>query len=287
MQDLPGLECVAGDLSSREVVAGCVSRSDVVYHLAGLTRSRRKAELMAVNGDATGRLAGEARAGGCRLVYLSSLAAAGPCTSANAVAENCTASPVSTYGESKLQGERLLREKLGEKGWTIIRAPAVYGPRDKDVLFLFRLARRGIILQVRNAMGEVSVIHVSDLVRALILAGTSPAADGRIYHVSDGRVHHRDDIADAIRSAVGRGVPVPLPAILLRAVGLAGDLSGLLTGRTALLNSDKAEESVQCGWVCDDARIREELGFKAAISLEEGFRRTCDWYRETGWLRPG
>ena len=287
MNGLPGLTTVAGDIDSLDAIERSASDSDVVFHLAGVTRAMKKKDFMETNGTASGRLARAVRQHGpegCRLVYLSSLAAAGPCTSENAIGADCTPAPVSPYGESKLLGENLVRETRGNAGWTTVRAPAVYGPRDRDVLFLFRLARWGIILQVRNAVREGAVIHVNDLVRALLLAATRPEADGRTYHVSDGKIHHRDDIADALRAAVGRGVPVALPGFVLRAAGLAGDIGGLFTGRPAVLNSDRAKETLQCGWVCDDSSIRQDLGFEALIPLEEGFKQTAAWYRKQGWL---
>jgi nucleoside-diphosphate-sugar epimerase len=185
---------------------------------------------------------------------------------------------------SKLLGEELTARQLGNTGYTIIRAPAVYGPWDRDVLFLFRLARRGIILRVRNAVREVSIIHVRDLVTALLLAAGHPAADGKIYHVSDGVPHSLDDIAAALRAAVGRGRPVRVPRFVLRLFAFAGDLQGLFTGRPAVLNTGKARESLQCGWVCDDRAIRKDLGFDSRIDLAEGFRETAAWYRKQGWL---
>lgn len=287
MNDIPGLEIVAGDLDSQDSIVQSVSESDVVFHLAGMTRAVLSRHFVEINGEATGRLAEtvlEHAPKGCRLVYLSSLAAAGPCTSERPVSEACIPAPVSPYGESKLLGEERISQVLGAKGWTTVRAPAVYGPWDRDVLFLFRLAKRGIILQVRNAVREVSIIHVSDLVRALWLCATAPAADGRIYHVSDGGIHHRDDIANALRGAVGGGITLPLPGLLLKAFALSGDIAGLLTGRPAVLNSDRARETLQCGWVCDDSSIRQELGFEARIPLVEGFKQTADWYRQHSWL---
>jgi nucleoside-diphosphate-sugar epimerase len=152
------------------------------------------------------------------------------------------------------------------------------------VLLLFRLARLGIILQIAGRKTEVSTIHVKDLVRALLLAGFSSAAAGQIYHLSDGRVYTRDDVARILRSAVGRGVPLPVPAAVMRAAGIFCDLAGSLTGKPPLLNSDRVRESIQPGWVCSGRKIEEDLDFSPTVMMEDGFRSTYEWYREKGWL---
>jgi nucleoside-diphosphate-sugar epimerase len=51
-----------------------------------------------------------------------------------------------------------------------------------------------------------------------------------------------------------------------------------------LLGRHKAGEGLQEGWVCDDARIRAELGYRSRISLAEGLVSTLMWYRRQGWL---
>ena len=286
MKDLPRCEAVRGTLSDSALLEECAREAQVVYHLAACTSAAGSATYVEVNARGTERVAGAAASAGARLVFLSSLSAAGPRTSRNPAREDDPPHPVSDYGRSKLLGEEGIRRILPQKDWTILRAPAVFGPGDRDVLFLFRMASLGIIPQVAGRHTEISVIHVEDLIRALLLAGTRAAARGRLYHVSNGRVYTRDDVADALRVAAGKDavLPLPLPPLFYRTVGLFSDLAARISGKPALFNSDKVRELIQPGWVCSSARIADELGFTPAIGMQEGFRSTQEWYRREGWL---
>jgi nucleoside-diphosphate-sugar epimerase len=284
LKKLAGVEVVQGEIMDEELMRRCAADADIVFHLAACTRALRARTYYAVNGEGAAVLARAAAAASTRIILVSSLSAAGPCTSAGPASEEDTPSPVSDYGRSKLLGEELLRRDCPASLWTIIRPPVVYGPWDRDVLLLFRLARLGIILQIAGRKTEVSTIHVEDLVRALLLAGRGSAPAGQVYHLSDGRVYTRDDVARILRSAVGRGVPFPVPAAVMRATGLFCDLAGSLTGRPPLLNSDRVREAIQPGWVCSGRKIEEDLDFSPAVMMEDGFRSTYEWYRENGWL---
>jgi UDP-glucose 4-epimerase len=101
--------------------------------------------------------------------------------------------PTNAYGESKLLGEELLRRVAGLR-WSIVRPPWVYGPGDRATFALFRLAARGIFPSVAGGCLEISMVHVDDLVEALVLVGESPRADGRVYYACEAR---------CTRSAVG------------------------------------------------------------------------------------
>ena len=83
-------------------------------------------------------------------------------------------------------------------------------------------------------------------------------------------------------AAAGRALHVP--GFVFRFMGLAGEAAAWLTRRPPLLGRDKACEGLQPGWVCDDARIRAELGYRSRVGLEAGVAETLAWYRTQGWL---
>jgi nucleoside-diphosphate-sugar epimerase len=282
----PGIELVRGDLREPEPLRDLTRRADVVYHLAGLTCARNRQEFMAVNADATGALAAAAAQAPAppKLVLVSTLSVAGPRPAANPAREDDPPAPVNGYGASKLRGEELLRSAAAGVPWTIVRPPWVYGPGDRATLSLFRLAARGFFPAVRGGCMEISLVHVQDLVEALVLAGNSPAAAWRTYYVTDGAVHTVAQFGRALLEAAGGGRLLPLPGFVLRLGGFAGEASGWLTGRAPLLGRDKACEGLQAGWVCDDARIRAELGYRSQVGLAAGVSATLAWYRTQGWL---
>lgn len=280
------LEPVRGDVRDRDLLGALAARAGTVYHLAGLTSALRRREFESVNAEATGRLAAAAAAAPVppKLVYASSLAAAGPRDAAHPAREEDPPRPTSPYGRSKLRGEELLRSEGAGLRWTILRPPWVYGPGDRATLALFRMAARGWFPNVRGGGLPLSLVHVDDLVEALVLAGRSPAADGRTYYVSDGTVHTLGELGAALLAAAGGGRAVPVPGLLLRLAGLAGEAAAELTRRAPLVGWHKACEGLEKGWVCDDARIRAELGYRARTALAEGVAATFAWYRTERWL---
>lgn len=284
LRGVPGLEMVRGDIRDRELVGSLVRRVDLVFHLAGLTKARRERDFFLVNAEATGGVAAAAAAAPRppKVVLVSSLAVAGPRVAAAPAREDEPPAPTNPYGASKLRGEELL-EREGIR-WTVIRPPWVYGPWDRDTLALFRCAARGFIPLVSGGRMEISMVHVDDLVEAILLAGFAEAADGRTYYVSDGAVHTVAELGALLLAAAGGGRALPVPALVMRLAGFAGDLATLLTGTPSLLGRHKAGESLAPGWVCADERIRSELGYGARVPLAAGVASTFAWYRREGWL---
>ncbi|HEY5999602.1 MAG TPA: NAD(P)-dependent oxidoreductase [bacterium] len=218
-----------------------------------------------------------------KLVYVSSLAVAGPRTAAAPAREEDAPAPINPYGASKLRGEELLAREGARLRRVVVRPPWVYGPGDRQTLALFRMAARGFFPRVRGGCMQISLVHVDDLVEALVLAGASDAADGRVYYASGG-AHTVAELGDALLAACGGGRALHVPGFVFRLAGLAGEAAAAISRRPVLLGWHKACEGLQEGWVCDDARIRAELGYRPRVGLAEGVAGTLLWYRRHGWL---
>jgi nucleoside-diphosphate-sugar epimerase len=285
----PGVELVRGDLGDAALVRELAGRAAVVYHAAGVTGlagPRDRAAFMAVNAAATGAFAAACAsvAAPPKLVYVSSLAVAGPRTAADPAREDDPPAPANVYGASKLAGEQALRAAAGRMRWSVVRPPWVYGPGDRATLALFAAAARGWFPCVRGGRMPVSLVHVDDLVEALVLAGSDPAADGRAWYAADGEVHTVAGLGAALLAACGGGRLVPVPGFAVRLAGLAGEAASVLSGRSPAFGRDKAREALQCGWVCDDAAIRARLGYRSRVGLGGGVAGTLAWYRQHRWL---
>jgi nucleoside-diphosphate-sugar epimerase len=282
----PGVEVVLGDVRTPAALAPLVARAGVVYHVAGLTCARTRGEFLAVNGEAAGALAALAAAAPAppRFVLVSSLAVAGPHPAARPAREDDPPAPVNAYGEGKLLGEELVRRRGTGLRLAIVRPPWVYGPGDRVTLALFRLAARGVFPGVRGGCLQVSLVHVDDLVEALVLAAGAAREGGRVYYASDGAAHTVAELGRALLAACGGGRALHVPGFALRLIGLAGEAAALVTRRAPLLGWDKACEGLAEGWVCDDARIRGELGYRSRVDLDAGVAGTLSWYRQQRWL---
>src|SRR4029078_7692596 len=92
-------------------------------------------------------------------------------------------------------------------------------------------------------------------------------------------------LVDGIRAAVAPGARVVhVPMALTRVAALAGEIAQRATGHPMLVNASRYRELAAEGFVCRVDRMRERLGVVAAIDLEEGLKKTGEWYRREGWL---
>lgn len=263
--------------------------ADVVFHLAGATKAVGETAFTDANVTPTRNLLGAltARRLAPRFVFVSSQAAAGPAPAyTRPIDEDDSPRPVEAYGRSKLEAERIV-ESFGDRiPITIVRPCAVYGPRDREFLALFRLAAHGVLLYPGTATHWLSVLHVDDVIEGLIsLAGASVSV-GQKYFLSSARPVQWRALGEHIASAVGRRARhVDVYPPLIRTASMAGEMIGRLTHHATLANRSKAALARHPYWVCSAARAARELDFRERRSLPEAIRDTYLWYRQSGWLR--
>lgn len=263
-----GVEWRWGDLADSAALARLVEGAEAVLHVAGVINAPDVAGFHAGNVAGTEALVDAACAAGVgRFVLVSSLAAREP--------------GLSAYGKTK----RLAEEIVQTSGldWTIVRPPAVYGPRDHEVLELFRFARRGLVPM--PAAGRASMLHVDDLARLLLaLIPGSPATKERIFEPDDGHPGgwEHGELARAIGAAVGRKVWVP--RLSKRLLSAGARLDGALRRRKAKLTPDRVGYMTHPDWVSRPERAVPAEFWQPWIATPEGLADTARWYREHGWL---
>lgn len=260
---------VSGDLNNTDALAQLLDGAGAVLHVAGLTNTPDPAQFAAVNVTGTQNVIDAAQAAGVkRFVFVSSLSARKP--------------ELSAYGASKAAAEELVQ--ASGLNWTIVRPPAVYGPRDGDMFELFRSAKFGLVPLPPG--GATSIIHAADLAELMLdLIDAQPAlVRKKIFEPDDGREggwSHKE-LAQAIGAAVGRKVFAPhLPAGLL---SLAAKADALLRGDRARLTADRVGYMCHPNWVARFDRKVPEAIWQPQIAGEEGLAQTAQWYRAQGWL---
>ncbi len=273
-RDMPareGVEWVRGTLSDEASLADLCKGSDAVIHIAALTNTPDPNDFEAANVTGTQAMIAAAKAAGLRrFVFVSSLSAREP--------------KLSAYGASKAKAERLV--EASGLDWTIVRPPAVYGPRDTDMFELFRSARMGIVPLPPG--GGTSLIHVQDLAELLVaLADTSVPKRlfQRVFEPDDGRQggwSHKE-MAQAIGRAVGRNA-VFAPHLPAGILGMAARFDRLIRGDKAKLTADRVGYMCHPNWVARFDRAVPAQIWTPQIDSEEGLKATADWYREEGWL---
>lgn len=276
---------VRGDLDdARALLEGCEG-AEIVFHVAGKVVAKNAADFLATNRDGTANVLEAAQEHDvARFVLVSSLAAAGPTTVGHPIDETRHPAPVTDYGRSKLAAEVLVRAMPFP--WTIVRPPVVYGEWDRGTLKIFQLARGPVAPVFGDGSQELSVIHAADLARALVVAGTSPAAQGRVYFAAHPASTTSRGLMQGCARALGNAPPriVPVPPVVAR--GLLWTVGSLahLAGRATFLSADKANEYLAPAWTCRSDALTRDTGWRAEIDLEPGLTRTAAWYREVGWL---
>lgn len=280
-----GVRQVAGDLFNRHALRDASEGQDVIYHVAGLVAARDEAEFLQANRDATGNLLDAAAAGGAtpRFVLVSSMAAGGPAPRGAPLLGDEPPAPVTQYGRSKLAGESVVRASA--LPWTIVRPPMVYGPRDAEVLKVFKIARSGIAPVFGDGSQELSAIYGPDLAQALIAAGTSDRTVHGTYYACHPEIFESGDLVRRVGKVLGRNVRIlPLPDWVARgALGVTG-LAARLAGQATILTPDKANEFLQPAWTGDPSRLIADSGWQPEYDLERGLAATAAWYRNAGWL---
>lgn len=276
-----------GRFDDPEALFRAVRGVDRIVHLAGVTKATDEAGFEEGNVMPVRNLLAAVREhnpGLKRFVLVSSLAAAGPAAEGEqGVRESDEPHPVSAYGRSKLRAEKLCMEASGAVPVTIVRPPAVYGPGDLDVLQVFRMLSRGVLVSAGNpGRQRFSMIYVDDLVQGIMAAALSDRSTGRIYYITSPRSWSWDDVIAASRPVLGFGRlhRISLPKLLVYLLGAAGGLAGALSGKPPLINRDKARELVQDYWVCSSTAAVRDLGFTATTPLAEGVATTVAWYKQ-------
>lgn len=279
-----GVELVAGDLSNMSALAAATAGADVVYHLAGAVAAVNEATYLVANRDGTANVVRAAEASGVtRLVYLSSMAAGGPSRRGTPWTDGAPAAPVTAYGRSKLAGERVVEGSALQ--WITLRAPAIYGPNDRDnFIKLFRMLPLGVLPVFGDGSQELSAIYAPDLAEALLAA--SPTAIGQgVYYVNHPEIVTSRELIHALATAAGRRVRVvPLPAIVARLALLATGTAARVAGQNTILNADKAHEFLAAAWTADPAPFMHRTGWQARHGLTAGLAATYRWYQTHGWL---
>jgi len=286
------LENVEYAYGSVDDPAACLAAAEGVtgiIHAAGLVKAKSSDDFRRINMEGTENLVVAAeRAGNVkRFVFVSSQAAGGPSDAAGSpVKVGEETPPVTAYGRSKLMAEKILLNSRKTLTSTILRPPAIYGPRDSEILIFFKAVRNGVLPLTNPLEAKYSMIYGPDCAAACIRALDADTESGLVLYLDDGRpVSFREMIA-RVETALGKKawLRLPLPKNVVRGAAVLTELYGKATKQPVMLTMDKCNELHAAGWVCDGKTATEKLGWTPEVQFAEGVQITADWYRSEGWL---
>lgn len=292
---------------------------DYVVHAAGATKSLRREGFFQTNTEGTKNLVRALIAEGMtprRFVFVSSLSIFGAIRE-KPLAPNpsperegslkgrevvyspilCTDTPMpnTAYGESKWQAEQFLESVKRDVGldrerggfpYVVLRPTGVYGPRERDYYIMAKSIKQHIDFAVGYRPQEITFVYVSDVVQAVYKAFDAPDALGKGYFLSDGQIYNSRAFSDLLQRELGNPwvLHIKAPLWFLWLVCAINGTVCRWMGRLTTLNLDKYHILSQRNWQCDIDPARRDLGYEPQVLLEEGVRRSVQWYKQEGWL---
>ena len=255
------IEQIPVGLTDADKLAGIVAKSSAVIYCAGSVRGRSAEDFSVANIDGVRAMldALERTADAPPMLLISSLAASQP--------------GLSDYAQSKYQGEQLLFGK-SSLPWTIIRPPAVYGPGDTEMLPVLKMIRRGLLAHAGSRDQRLSLLHVDDLVAAIMVWLSEPHRySQKTYSIDDGTPGGYDWAAIGEAVSDGNFLTIKLPRMLLDITAGSNTLISSLLGYAPMLTPGKVRELTHPEWLCDNTAFSAVSGWKPKLNLKEGARK--------------
>lgn len=277
---------IKGNLNDLPVLKEAVQDVDVIFHIAGRVKAPTYEELEQANVEATENLLRIAQqAGVSKIVVLSSLAAVGPSKN-GPVTEDASMNPVSMYGKSKKQMEHVIHQLSDEKtSITILRPPAVYGPREEQIYSFFKMVNNRICPIIGDGKHpKVSMVYVGDVVNGILKAANQKAPGMHTYFISGPKIYTWNEIRETTTKVLGKkNIPIYVKPQFVKKIAGTVEKAASFFGIYPVLNRDKAKELI-LEWTCSSEKAQNELGYTPKFSLGEGISRTIHWYQRHHWL---
>ena len=236
LENLP-VHIIRGSVEDKDFLSEAVGGQDYIFHLAARIRSARREVYERANVTFTQNIAQaclQKNPDLKRLMYVSSIAAAGPSAPGEIQDETRTPAPTSEYGRTKLKGEEAIAKIWDRVNATIIRPPNVYGPRQQETELLIKLIEKRIVPVLKHDQKTTTLIYVKDLIRGMLEALESPKTNRQVYYLTDEAPHSWKEVILTIKKHVlGTSLYIPLHEnIIYSAAWLTDILKSLIRSLT-------------------------------------------------------
>lgn len=263
---------------------------DYVYHVGGAVTAKSWEQYKKANVESTVNLLEAVLVSSPnikRFLFVSSQTASGPSISLEKPkTELDPMNPISMYGRSKQIAEMEVAKYFDKIPITIARPPAVFGPRDKAILDVFKTVNSGIGAMIGFNKKYVSLINCFDLVDGFILAAESENSVSQTYFISSDKFYTWDYLIPLIAEKLGKKsvFKIKLPHSLVLTLGKLSETVGGLFGVTPVFNKEKANDFIQDYWTCSIDKAKNEINYNQKIDIEKGLELTIDWYKKNKWI---
>jgi len=284
-----GVEIITGDITDKDVVTKAVNGFDTVYHLAAMYRGGGgigEKPFWDVNVAGTKNiLEASKNANVGRFVHCSTAGVHGHISNPPAD-ESYPYNPGDVYQKTKVEGEKLALDYIaGGLPGVVVRPVGIYGPGDLRFLKLFKYIQTGRFVMVGDGKVLYHLTYIDDLVEGCILCGTKENALGQTYIIAGEKFLAFNELVELIANVLGAKKPkicfpffwpVWTAALLCEIVCYPlGIDPPIFRRRVDIFRKDRA---------FDISKARNELGYEPKVSLEEGIKKTAEWYIKEGYL---
>jgi nucleoside-diphosphate-sugar epimerase len=280
------VEKLEGDLSMFDRPDLELPPCDVVIHMAAVVTAKSPDQYEAINFravrslvDCVARQKWRPR----RLLFASSLAAAGPSTQGVRKTESDLCDPIDDYGRAKLAAEVFLRDAPFPT--TSFRPSVVFGPKDPATLTFFKMAVRGWGFRVGGPSQTFSFIDVDDLVDGIVRMANDTTREHRTYFVSSDHDTDSSSLWDAFSGVLDRRIRVlvvPRPALYGASVASTA-LSKVFRFKNQL-DRKQYDQLTAPAFICSSKALQDAHDWKPRLELQESLRKALQGYRADGWL---
>jgi len=278
---------IIGDITSPETLQKFIDGQDIIVHSAGLTKARNENEYLKANAKSTENLLRIIETKNQfikRFILISSQAAVGPSQNKEYLIENAELKPITAYGRSKARAEKIALEFAQKLPITIIRPPAVYGPRDVDIFTYFKFIKKGFkpIIGYENT---VSLVYIKNLVHGVELAMNQSAAIGQTFNITDDGIFTWGELANMIAfSLQKKPIKIKVPGWLVVLFATFTTIYSNIFKKAVLLNRDKILEMKQPCWLISNKKAKNEINYNPKYKTEDAIAETAQWYETNNWL---
>jgi 2-alkyl-3-oxoalkanoate reductase len=271
-----------------DVVRRAVEGAEVVHHVAAAFREMDVPEshYYEVNVGGTRNVLQAALDAGVRkVIYCSTCGVHGNVDHPPA-GEDAPIRPADYYQRTKWEAEPVAREFF-ERGLrtTILRPAAIYGPGDPERFYLiFKRVAGGTFPMFGNGRTLYHPLYIDNLVDAFILAMEDGKGDGEAYLIADEQYIEIEDLVRRVAKALG--IEVKIPHYPVWPVVVAGHIVEKAC-KPFGINPPIFPRRVD--WYRQNRAFRidkakRDLGYQPRVGIDEGLRRTAEWYRREGLL---
>jgi nucleoside-diphosphate-sugar epimerase len=287
LRDLAKVEIVPGDLSQPDSLRGCADGCWLIYHGAAKLNGSNRAAFKTINVLGTQALIEEAvRSGVERFIYASTIGVYG-FSNAEKITEEYPLPPChQPYVVTKREAESMVWKYTPPIQTTVARFGDVIGPGQCAwTVNLIEKINQGMLKPPLNSSsGMLNPVYIDNLIDALLLMSTHPAARGQVFNVVDGTPLRMSDYIRRLAQMAGKRT-FAVPVFVLKSAATLLMWNDVPKGREALITPEDINYMLHKATINAD-KIRAMLGWTPAIGLEEGFQRTELWLRKEECISP-